>query len=94
MESIFNKVCLFFFKLIVYFLHLAYQMLPNKMSPSKTVISISARKTSQFVCARSKSNVVILHSTNNLYDFSPENFPYFFYFLTFMTLFHVVHLYY
>lgn len=81
-----------FCKQDAYFLHAAYQVLLNKMSPNKTVITISARKPSQFVCAINESKVVILYSTNDFYDFfKQESFPIFS--LEKMTLFHVVHLY-
>lgn len=51
---------LIFYKQDPYFLHAAYQVLLNKMSPNKTVVDISARKLSQFVCATNENKVVTL----------------------------------
>lgn len=81
-----------FYKQDAFFLHAAYQLLLNEMSPNKMVIDISARKPSEFVCVTNESKAVSLYATNSLYDFLNTK-VFLFFSLEKMTLFHVVHLY-
>jgi len=82
-----TKVYDFFFKPNTYFLHTVQQVLPNKMSPNRTATHISGRKPLQFAGAINKSKVVILQSTNYLYDFFPqESFPV----LSFPNIYHLI----
>lgn len=69
-----------FFKLNADFLPTVYQMLPNKMSPNKTVTGISAIfcRIPQFVCAINKSKAVILIQQIICMIFSPGKFFYVF----------------